>query len=169
MTDLERMVLVEIRVGSGMQKTAAATDLLWGAGAALTGIAGFGVLNAIKHKRIARRLAEQHTSSWSKLVNKYPEFKDDPDAKSNFDAIFSIAPRIGAIPQYTAPIMRQAKTYGTEGIPLEVAKVLQEIDWHSLQSQQIRDTLPGNITLLQDLSGRGAAAGLARAIATKGE
>lgn len=161
MTDLERMLLVGLRAQESMEKVAGWGEVALGGGLTLAGVLGAGVLTAINRKKSARRLAIQQDESWNRLISKYPEFKNDNEARSNFDAIFSVAPSVGSIPQYVAPIMRQAKTYGTEGLPLEIAKGLKEIDWRDAQTQEIRDRIPTSLNVARGI-GVGAADAAAR-------
>jgi len=130
MTDAEKLVNLDEHLHSEMFKQASigTTVAIAGVGGLATLLAS-AILSSIAKKGYSKNLSKHRETSWKQLVKSYPEFKENaPVNRSNFDALFSVSPRIGSSPQFIAPILRQANDYATSGIPIETASMLANIE-----------------------------------------
>lgn len=164
MTDLERMLMVSLKTEERMEKIASNDPIYAAMAITLTGLLGATVIDAIRDNQEARAFRRNQQASWYKLTTKYPEFGKDPEAASNFYAIFQVSPEIGSVPQFVAPILRQARSYGTEGFPLEAVKALQDVDNSVAMRREMYARRPGSGTRIRDIMASNADEG-ARAMA----
>jgi hypothetical protein len=159
MTDLERMLMVSLKTEERMEKIASNDPIYAAMAITLTGLLGATVIDAIRDNQEARAFRRNQQASWYKLTTKYPEFGEDPEAASNFHAIFQVSPEIGSVPQFVAPILRQARSYGTEGFPIDTVRSLQSASQMAAQSRESYAKRPGSATRIRNLMESSASEG----------
>jgi len=127
MTKLERM------------KKQAAMDwnklILPAAAASLASGVTLGVIPAIekaKHRK-DREIA------WAKIKAHNPELASAAGTRENFEAMHDITPRMMKYPSFAIPILRQAKDYDSEGIPVQLLQVASQAEHGSQGFKSKRD------------------------------